>query len=274
MPTKPLKLLIIGAHPDDAELTAGGLATRYRAAGHDVKMVSVTCGDAGHHLTSGPPLAARRRREAAASAAMIGAVSEVWEHPDARLMPTLELRWQIISEIRSFAPDLVLTHRTNDYHPDHRAVGQAVQDASYLVTVPTVVADVPILRRDPVIAFLPDRFTRPNMLRADVIFDITRQLDSIVDMLACHVSQMFEWLPFNQQIEDRVPADPEGRRTWLRGWVADYLRPRSERYRPELIARYGPERGAKIEFCEHFEISEYAAPLDTAARERLFGWID
>ncbi|MBS0211061.1 MAG: PIG-L family deacetylase [Planctomycetes bacterium] len=271
MPTAPLKLLVLGAHPDDAELCAGGLINRYRAAGHTVKMISVTCGDIGHHEMSGPPLAARRRQEAAASAAVCGAESAVWNHPDAHLLPTLELRWQIIREIRTFAPDLVLTHRTNDYHPDHRAVGQAVQDASYLVTVPNVVRETPILKRDPVVAFLPDRFTRPNVLRADVIVDITPQVEKIVDMLCCHVSQVFEWLPFNQGIQDQLPPDAAGRRAWLRGWFLNYVRPRAERYREALVAQYGPARGKMIEACEMFEISEYATQLDAAARERLFG---
>src|SRR4030042_663078 len=98
---KPLKLLILGAHPDDAEYPAGGLAALY---------------------------------------------------PDGELMPPLEVRRRVIREIRTFKPDLVLTHRTSDYHPDHRAVGQLVQDASYLVTVPNVLPEVPALVADPVVA--------------------------------------------------------------------------------------------------------------------------
>ncbi|HEX4128630.1 MAG TPA: PIG-L deacetylase family protein [Pirellulales bacterium] len=268
-----LRLLILGAHPDDAEFTAGGIASRYRRAGHEVKMVSVTCGDAGHHEMSGPPLAARRRAEAAASAAAIGASSAVWEHPDARLLPTLELRGQIIREIRSFAPDLVLTHRTNDYHPDHRAVAQAVQDASYLVTVPNVEPDTPIVKRDPVVAFLPDRFTRPNPLRADVVLDVSSELERVVAMLACHRSQVFEWLPFNRGTLDQVPTDDPGRLAWLRQWIAGELSARADRFRGQLVATYGSARAAAIEACEVFEVSEYASPLDDAARARLFGWM-
>jgi LmbE family N-acetylglucosaminyl deacetylase len=271
--SEPLKLLILGAHPDDAEFTAGGLISLYRRAGHTVKMISVTCGDAGHHVTSGPLLAKRRRAEAAASAATVGALSEVWEHHDAQLFPDLELRQQVIREIRTFAPDLVLTHRTNDYHPDHRAVGQAVQDASYLVTVPAVVNDVPILRRDPVVAFLPDRFTRPNPLRPDVVLDVSSEVDRIVAMLACHVSQVFEWLPFNRGTLAQVPADEKARYAWMRDWVAGTLRGQADRYRAELERVYGPALGAGVEFCEVYEISEYASPLTDELRERLFGFL-
>ncbi len=266
----PLRLLILGAHPDDAEFHAGGLATIYRRHGHVVRIVSVTNGEAGHHELSGPPLTARRRAEAAAAAAVIGAESEVWDNRDGRLEPTLELRWQIVRAIRTFRPNLVLTHRPNDYHPDHRAVGQAVQDASYLVTVPAIVPEAPILRRDPVVAYMPDRFTKPTPLEGHVVVDVGPYVEQIVDMLACHVSQVFEWLPFNQGISEAVPAEAAARRAWLRKWRLDLLRPQADRYRRELIARYGAERGAAIEYAEAFEISEYAAPLDEDARRRLF----
>ena len=264
-----LRLLILGAHPDDAEFHAGALAAMYRRRGHAVKMVSLTNGDAGHHELAGAPLAERRRAEAQTAAAVIGAASEVWEHRDGQLQPTLELRWQVVREIRTFRPDLVLTHRPNDYHPDHRAVGQAVQDACYLVTVPAIVPDSPSLRRDPIVGFLPDRFTKPTPLAGDVVFDAEPYLEQVVEMLACHASQVFEWLPFNRGAA-APPRDPAARRAWLRDWYLGLLRPQANRYRERLIARYGQQRGSAVEYAEAFEISEYAAPLDDEARARLF----
>lgn len=268
-----LKLLILGAHPDDAEYHAGGLASMYRKLGHAVRMVSATDGSAGHHLKSRAEMAAIRRQEAAAAAQVIGAEYVVWELPDGQLLPDLTLRWRVIREIRQFAPDLVLTHRPYDYHPDHRAIGQAVQDASFLVTVPHLVPDVPALRRDPVVAYLPDLFTRPTPLQADVVLDITECLDTVTQMLACHRSQCFEWLPYLAGAEDQVPQDPAEQHAWLRTWYCRQIRPRAERFRRELIATYGPERGSRIEFAEAYEISQYASPLDAAARERLFPFL-
>ena len=64
----PLRLLVIGAHPDDAEYKAGGLAALYRGLGHDVYFVSLTNGESGHHEVTGPPLVLRRRAEAATAA--------------------------------------------------------------------------------------------------------------------------------------------------------------------------------------------------------------
>lgn len=272
MHAEPLRLLIIGAHPDDAEYHAGGLAAIYRASGHAVKMISVTNGESGHFSLSGEQLATIRRAEAHAAADLIGAAAEVWEYPDGRLQATLDVREAIIREIRRYRPDLVLTHRPNDYHPDHRAVAQAVQDASYLVTVPPICPDVPHLRRDPVVAYLPDLFTKPTRLAGDVVVDVGEQLDTIVHMLAAHRSQFFEWLPYNQRLE-AFPTDDAMRMAWLRVWYAGRIRTFAERYRAELLDTYGEDRGSVIEFCEVFEISEYASPLDAAARERLFWFL-
>ncbi|HUG90842.1 MAG TPA: PIG-L family deacetylase, partial [Planctomycetaceae bacterium] len=154
------RLLVLGAHPDDAEFHAGGLVSIYRRLGRAVKIVSVTDGSSGHHERRPEELRVIRAAEAAASGAVIGAESAVWDFRDGSLQPTLQVRERIIAEIRAYRPDLVLTHRPNDYHPDHRAVGQAVQDASYMVTVPPVVPHVPALRRDPVVAYMSDLFTR------------------------------------------------------------------------------------------------------------------
>lgn len=273
MPSEPLRLLILGAHPDDAEFHAGGLAVIYRQLGHVVKMVSVTNGQSGHQEIPPAKLAQIRRSEAAASARIIGATSEVWDSPDGQLQPTLEVRNRIIREIRTFGPDLVLTHRPNDYHPDHRAVGQAVQDASYIVTVPHVVPEVPFLPKDPVVAYMVDLFTKPYPLVGDVVIDLTDRLETIIAMVACHRSQVFEWLPFNQGVLDQVPSAEEERLSWARRLYTDYARPRADRYRRELIATYGPQRGGQIEYAEVFEISEYASPLDEAARQRLFSFL-
>ena len=270
MSDEPLRLLILGAHPDDAEYHSAGLASIYRKLGHTVKMVSVTDGSAGHHERSARELAAIRRQEATASAAVIGAEYDVWEFTDGELVPSLDVRRKIIREIRTFAPDLVLTHRANDYHPDHRAVGQAVQDASFLVTVPRVVPEVATLKKDPVVAYMPDLFTKPCPLVADVVIDVTEEVDTIVSMLACHRSQVFEWLPYLQGTTAEIPQDEDERFRWLRGWFARAASPRADRFRKELIAAFGEERGGRIEFAEVYEVSEYAAQLTDFTRRRLF----
>ncbi len=267
---QPPRLLIIGAHPDDAEFSGGGLATLYRHMNRPVKMISVTDGSAGHHFRKPAELVELRRAEAAAAGRIIDATYETWDFPDASLEPSLAVRWRIIEEMRSFKPDLVLTHRTCDYHPDHRAVGQCVQDASYLVTVPNVVASVPALRKDPVVAYLPDHFTRPTPLRPDVIINITDQLPTIASMLACHRSQLFEWLAYEADILDTIPEDESEKVAWVQAWINRHIAYRADRCRGELIERFGEEKGKQIASIEMFEISEYAHQPDAQRIADLF----
>jgi LmbE family N-acetylglucosaminyl deacetylase len=273
MPDRHLRLLIIGAHPDDADYAAGGVAALYRSAGHDVLMVSMTNGDAGHHRQPGPTLAQRRLQEATAAAATIGATYQIFDNHDGELIPTLENRRQIIRLLRTYQPDLVLTHRPNDYHPDHRYTSQLVQDAAYMVTVPAVVPGVPHLPRDPVIAYLSDEFARPYPFQPSVAVDVGPVIDRIIDMLHCHASQFYEWLPYNRGVPHEVPTDEKARWHWLAEQIRARLRHQADRFRPLLEQTYGPERGAKIEYAEGFEGCEYGAPLDDQARQRLFPFV-
>jgi LmbE family N-acetylglucosaminyl deacetylase len=273
MSERPLRLLIVGAHPDDADYHAGGTAALYRAAGHTVRLVSLTNGDAGHQTQRGPELARRRRAEAIAAGSVIGAVYDVFDNADGELQPTLENRRQVIRLLRSFQPDLVLTHRPNDYHPDHRYTSQLVQDAAYLVTVPAIVPDTPHLARDPVIAYLADEFQKPTPFRPDVVVDVSGVVEQIVTMLHCHRSQFYEWLPFNRRCLDDVPAGDGARHDWLAGQVRARLRRWADRCREPLLRRYEAERAKRVEAVEAFEACEYGAPLDDAAWQRLFGFL-
>ncbi len=265
----PPRVLVLGAHPDDAEFHAGGLLWAHAQRGAALRLISVTNGGAGHHQRSGDELAVLRRQEARAAGAVLGVPYETWDFPDAELLPTLELRHRIIREIRTFRPDLVLTHRTCDYHPDHRAVGQAVQDASYLVTVPRVTPDTPHLTRDPVVAYMCDLFTRPYPFQPHVVLDIQPCFDTIVEMLACHRCQVFEFLPYNQGIGAEVPSGAAEQRAWLSAWFGQLIRPRADRFRAALVERYG-ERGSALEWVEAYEISEYAGRLSAEQVDWLF----
>jgi LmbE family N-acetylglucosaminyl deacetylase len=265
-----LRLLILGAHPDDAEYHAGGLISIYRKLGHSVKIVSVTNGAAGHHVLPADELATVRYKEAQAVSQLTGAEYEIWDFPDGELQPTLEVRCRIIREIRTFEPDLVLTHRTNDYHPDHRGVGQAVQDASFMVTVPLIAPDVPALRKDPVVAYMADFFSKPVPMTADVVIDVTEEFDNVIAMLACHRSQFFEWLPYNQGILDQVPAVETLRKQWLSQWFGKRAKAVADRFRERIVETYGEERGRQIQYAEAYEISEYASQLDEARRKQFF----
>lgn len=239
------RILVIGAHPDDAEFHAAGLMLSQSKRGSQIGILSLTDGSAGHQTLARAPLAARRRREALAAAQKLDADVNVWNEPDGELTDNLALRKRLLVAIRKFAPDLIVTHRPYDYHPDHRATARLVQDACFLLRVPNVEPDIPALPVDPVVVEMCDFFTRPVEFRADIVVPVADHLDEIVSVLACHESQVFEWLPHVMGIE----IDGE-RLAWLKKFYSA---------RPARIARrYAP----KLKFAEAFEISEYGRAID------------
>ena len=270
MSDNPLRLLVIGAHPDDCEFKAAGVATLSRAAGHQVRFVSVTNGDAGHHKIFGEELAAIRRREAEAAGRVLDVEYRILDYHDGCLEPSLPARLELIAMIREFRPDLILTHRPNDYHPDHRYTSQLVCDAAYLVTVPAVVPATPALRADPVIMYFSDDFQRPYPFSPAVVVDIEPVWEQVIDALDCHQSQFYEWLPYNMGQEDEVPDDSQDRRQWLGDQMRTIIAPLADRHRELVVSTYGETKGQEVKYIEAFEPCEYGSPFDDSAHRRLF----
>lgn len=266
----PLRILIIGAHPDDCEIKAGGITAMYRAAGHHVKFVSVTNGESGHQRLQPAELAATRKSESMAVADLMGIEYEILGNPDGRLQPTIEARFEMIALIRRYRPDLILTHRPNDYHPDHRATSTLVCDAAYMVIVPHIVPEVPALRVNPVIAYLSDHFQRPVPFAPTIVIDVEPVLESILDQMECHRSQFYDWLPYTLCQEQDFPTDPVQQRAYLRDFYSKFNGPLADRYRDLVVKTYGEERGRKIRYIEAFEPCEYGSPLTDANKKQLF----
>jgi len=274
MSSNPLRVLIFGAHPDDPDFSAGGVAALYAKRGDVVKMVSLTNGDAGHHEMGGAPLAWRRRIEAAEAGKQLGVEYITLDIHDANLLPTLENREQVIAVTREFQPDLVMVCRPNDYHPDHRYTSQLVQDASYLLTVPNVVSRVPHLRTMPTIVYTWDHFQKPYPFQADVVVSIDEVIEQKLNALHCHTSQVYEWLPYNGGYLDQVPATDAERRAWLGKARSDRFRRAAELYHDQLVAAYGGERARAVQYAEAFEACEYGTPLNAENRGRLFPFFE
>ncbi len=270
---KPLSIVLIGAHPDDAEIKAGGTMARWAKAGFRLHVVTMTNGDAGHQTLGHEALAARRKREAAAAAALIGAKSTVLDNHDGELQPTLEVRRQVIQIIRESEADVVITHRPNDYHPDHRYTAQAVQDAAYMVTVPHVVEDAPVLRKNPVFLYFSDHFERPAPFRADVAVDVDAVMDTKWAMLDKMECQFYEWMPWHAGTLESVPAGAKDRLKWLRKTWGPVFEGYTRRIEKGLKHTYGKRAAEKIRFAEAFEISEYGRQPDAGELTAIFPFV-
>jgi LmbE family N-acetylglucosaminyl deacetylase len=268
-----LNILVIGAHPDDPE-KVGGTMAKFVQQGHKVRLVSLTNGNAGHQSMGGALLAQRRAKESHCAGNAIGAEYVVLDNDDGRLLPTLENREQVIAQIRGFEADIVITHRPNDYHPDHRNTGLLVRDAAYMVTVPNIVPFVPHLQKNPIFMYMNDRFTKPNPFEPDIVVGVDDVIEKKIDMYHCHESQVYEWLPYNGGYLDQVPSDPVARRAWLgRRWGSRSRGP-AERYRDRLVELYGSAKGSSFQYAEAFEVSEYGSQPSPEELKKLFPFFE
>lgn len=282
-----MKILMIGAHQDDNEFRVGGLAHKYVQMGYEVRFLSLCNGCGGHHLMTPAETTARRAKESAAVAKLLGIRYDVWEDMnDCTLVPSLENRRRLIRYIREFSPDMVISHRANDYHADHRAAGILIQDASYMLIVPHECPDVPAMTKTPVIMYYEDRFTDPDF-RPDVVLDMDEEIDIKLQIAHLNVSQVYEWLPYTEgQV---VPEGEAERFEWLKGMniTADttdeevMAAPRgysvrfaktAARFRKQLIERYGVERGSKVRYAEAFQVCPYGGALTEELKQQLFNF--
>ena len=263
-----LRVLAIGAHPDDCDIKMGGTAALFAQMGHVVKFLSITNGDAGHHEMGGGPLAKRRYLETQESLKRLGIEEyQVLDNHDGELTPSLDIRRQIIRAIREWRADIVVTHRSNDYHPDHRNAGILVQDAAYMVVVPNVVSGTPPLPKNPVFLYFSDNFQKPNTFTPDIVVDIDSVYEKKIDGMDAHVSQFYEWLAWVDGRINEVPKDPKARRDWLKGRRSFNVTPVTRAIAEKW---YGKDRAAKMKFVEAFEIGEYGRRPNDEEIKRLF----
>ena len=268
-----LRIIVFGAHPDDAEYKAGGTAVKWARLGHHVKLVSVTNGDIGHWKEAGGPLAIRRTAEVAASAKKLGITSQVLDIHDGELMPTLENRKLLTRIIREWKADIVIAHRPWDYHPDHRYVGVLVQDAAFMVAVPFICPDVPPLKTNPVFLYSSDGFQKPYPFTPDIAVSVDDSFDQKLDGIHELASQHYEGGANGSagHVSQVPPASDEaGRRAWLRQRWEARQSGEANRYRDLLVKFYGPEKGKAVRFAETFEVCEYGRRPSAQEIRKLF----
>jgi LmbE family N-acetylglucosaminyl deacetylase len=266
-----LRIIIFGAHPDDAEYFGAGAAMKWAKAGHHVKLVSSTNGDVGHWQIAGGPLAARRKAEVLEVAKRLGVTTEVLDIHDGEIMPTLENRRTFTRLIRQWNADLVITNRPNDYHPDHRYTSILVQDSAYMVTVPFFVMDAAPIKKNPVFAYASDRFQKPYPFTPDVAVSIDEVMDATADALLVMESQIHEGGANGNA--SLYPAQGPGRQARQeavrKGLMGRYARA-AENYRNLLVKFYGEEAGKKVKYAQAFEICEYGSRPSQEQLKKLF----
>lgn len=270
-----LRIIVFGAHPDDAELKAGGTAAKWAKLGHAVKMVSVTNGDIGHWKEAGGPLARRRLAEVQAAAKVLGVTTEVLDIHDGELEPTLENRKKITRLIRDWKADIVIAHRPWDYHPDHRYVGVLVQDAAYMVAVPHFCPDSPPLKANPLFLYAADNFQKPYRFKPDIAVAIDDVIETKLDAIHELESQLYEGGALGSEEQFRLvpPAsNTAARKAWFRKehYWAKRDADTANQYRDALVSWYGPEKGKAVKYAEAFEICEYGRRVTPAEIKKLF----
>ncbi len=269
-----LRIIVFGAHPDDCELDAGGVAARWARLGHAVKFVSTTNGDIGHHEIAGAPLARRRLAEVRRCAEILGITTEVMDNHDGELLPRLENRKAITRLIRDWKADLVIAPRTNDYHPDHRYTAVLVQDAAFMVIVPSFCPDVAALRKNPIFLYSEDDFQKPNPFTPTVVVPIDPVFEQKVACIDALGSQFYEWNPWLFGYLGEVPSSKDERLVWTRNRVAKRYGGVADRFRPKLIELLGDERGKAVQYAEAFEVCEYGSQPSRDELLRLFPFFD
>lgn len=254
-----LRIIAFGAHPDDCELNAAGVAAKWAQQGHHVKFVSTTNGDIGHWKMAGGPLAQRRTEEVQKAAKILGIETRVLDNHDGELQPTLENRKTITRLIREWRADVVLTHHAFDYHPDHRYTSQLVQDSSYMVTVPFFCPDTPHLEQNPVFLYYGYReHDHPLFTGQGIAVSIEDVFDKQTAALNAMPSQFDEGgANGSPQSLERIPDDPEKRREYYANrWKPRYGR-LADRHRDLLIDWYGEERGKAIKYAQVFQVCKF-----------------
>jgi len=285
-----MKILMIGAHMDDNDFRSGGIALKYLKAGHSVRFLSVCNGTMGHHEMEPEALHQRRMAECQAASEISGIEYDNMGLPECEVGATIENRKKILRYIREYQPDIIFTHRANDYHADHRDVAVLVQDASYLLKVPHFCPEVKALEKVPVIMYFFDNFKNPPF-KPDVVIPTDDVVDIKYQMYNCYVSQVYEWLPWSNGLDHLVPKDPQERLAWLReprvprdGTLLkpedlDIFRPSGNSeyreatpavlYREKIVERYG-EKARGTLFAEAFQCSEYGAKLTKENIDKYF----
>jgi LmbE family N-acetylglucosaminyl deacetylase len=267
---RPLRIIAFGAHPDDAELKAGGVAALWAAAGHKVKFVAMTNGDIGHFETAGGPLAKRRKAEVAECARILGIETDVMDIHDGELVPTLENRRAVARKIREWQADVVMGHRPYDYHPDHRYTGVLLDDSAVVVVAPFFVPDTPPTARNPVYMYYSDNFQDPKPFTPTIVVGIDQVAEKKWKCVSAMPSQFADKDSWQGRTVPNVPQDDRQRASYLLEMVKKRNMGVAEQYRARLVELHGPDYGKKVQYAEAFQLGQYGRQASLEELKQMF----
>jgi N-acetylglucosamine malate deacetylase 1 len=267
---KPLRIIAFGAHPDDAELKASGVAALWAAQGHKVKFVAMTNGDVGHFEQAGGPLARRRTAEVAECARILGIESAVMDVHDGELVPSLENRRAVARLIRDWQADIVMGHRPYDYHPDHRYTGVLLNDTAVVVVAPFFVPDTKPTVQNPVYLQYSDGFVDPKPFEPSIVVGIDETADKKWKCVSAMPSQFGDKDSWQGRTLANVPANDKERESYLLDIVKKRNMAVADQYRAQLVALYGKERGQAMKYAEAFQINQYGRQVSADELKKMF----
>jgi LmbE family N-acetylglucosaminyl deacetylase len=267
---RPLNVIAFGAHPDDAELKASGVAALWAANGHKVKFVAMTNGDIGHFSQAGGPLAQRRYKETQECARILGITTDVMDIHDGELVPDLETRKKVARKIREWQADIVMGHRPYDYHPDHRYTGVLLNDAAVVVAAPFFVPDTPPTQGNPIFMHYSDGFEDPKPFSPDLVVDIDASADKKWGCVSAMPSQFADKDSWGGRYGRNVPEGDAERAAFILAGHQRRAEAVANQYRAKLVELYGQERGSKVKYAEAFALNQYGRQVPVAELKKMF----
>ena len=180
-----LDILVLAVHPDDAELGCSGTILKHLALGHKVGVVDLTRGELG---TRGS--AELREREAAVASEILGlTVRENLGIPDGFFMNSREHQLEVISAIRKYKPEIVITNAYHDRHPDHGRASELVETAVFLSGLVKIETHVNDKSQDPWRPRLTLHFIQDNYIHPDIVIDVTQYWDKKMESIKAYGTQ-------------------------------------------------------------------------------------
>ena len=187
-----MRVMAIGAHPDDLEILCAGTLARYVAEGHQVTMCHIARGDRGSYEHTREEITAIRDAEARAAAEVVGAAYQALDVADGEIDSSNEgQRVQVTEAIRLARPDVVLAHSANDYMTDHVEASRLAFDASFLATLPLYETASPHLPEVPALVYM-ETVTGNDFVPVEFV-DISAHIETKLTALDRHQSQL-RWL--------------------------------------------------------------------------------